>query len=79
MQSIFFIYAPIQVPGKNAITFLHDPGKDFWSFWGKVMPILSCDGADDYWQNQAQVTKSIGISGACLFKVKKNADHCNTQ
>jgi len=38
-----------------------------------------CDDIDDGLQNQAQVAKSLDISVALYFKVKKNADHHDTQ
>jgi len=43
------------------------------------MPLFSCDDKDDGLQNQAQVAKSLDISVALYFKVKKNADHHDTQ
>jgi len=43
------------------------------------MPVFIFDDIDDGLQNQAQVTKSLDISVALYFKVKKNADHHDTQ
>jgi len=43
------------------------------------MPVFSSDDMDDGLQNQAQVAKSLDISVALYFKVKKNADHHDTQ
>jgi len=43
------------------------------------MPVFSCDDMDDGLQNQAQVATSLDISVALYFKVKKHADHHNTQ
>ena len=67
------------MPSKNVIKFRHDPYKESQSFSGKVMPLFSCDDIDDSLQNQAQVAKSLDISVALYFKVKKNADHHDTQ
>jgi len=39
------------------------------------MPVFSCDDMDDGLQNQVQVAKTLDISVALYFKVKKNADH----
>jgi len=43
------------------------------------MPLFGCDDIDDGLQNQAQVAKSLDISVALYFKVKRNADHHDTQ
>jgi len=43
------------------------------------MPVFIFDDIDDGLQNQAQVTKSLDISVALYFKVKKNADYHDTQ
>ena len=48
-------------------------------FTDKVMPPFSCDDIDDGLQNQAQVAKSLDTSVTLYFKVKKNADHHDTQ
>jgi hypothetical protein len=42
------------------------------------MPLFSCGDIDGL-QNQAQVAKSLDISVALYFKVKKNADHHDAQ
>ena len=49
------------------------------NFTDKVMPPFSCDDIDDGLQNQAQVAKSLDTSVTLYFKVKKNADHHDTQ
>jgi hypothetical protein len=43
------------------------------------MPLFSCDDIDDSLQNQAKVAKCLDILVALYFKVKKNADHHDTQ
>jgi len=75
----FSIYLPIKKPSKNSITFWHDPDKELESFTDKVIPVFSCNDIDDGLQNQAQVAKSLYISVALYFKVKKNADDHDTQ
>jgi len=74
------IDVPIKMQNKNSIKFWHDLYKGSQSFTGKVDASLQlCDDIDDGLQNQAQVAKSLDISVALYFKVKKNADHHDTQ
>ena len=75
----FSIYVHIKMPSKNAIKFWHDPDKESQTFTDKAMPVFSSDDMDDGLQNQAQVAKSLDISVALYFKVKRNADHHDTQ
>lgn len=75
----FLIYVPIKMSSKNAVTFWQDPYEEMQSLSGKVMALFSCDDTDDSSQNQAKIAESLDFSVAPCFKIKKNADHRDTQ